>query len=91
MERAIIQAAVAGVTREVTIERLTPNHCWFAVDARVVIRFPTGGKEHVHDHPALIEREGRWEVSVSGFRNSNRCRVLRWADDKDFPSGWGTG
>jgi hypothetical protein len=91
MEQCVIQASIAGVTKAVTVERMTVNHNWFAVDVSVVVRFPKGGKEHTVAKPCFQQKDGVWEVSVSGFRNSNRCKVVRWADENDSPSGWGTG
>lgn len=88
MQRTTLTVKINGETREVEAERYSPNHCWTAVSDFVVVRFPTGTKEHVKC-PVFCRPFGReWVATVQGFRNANRCYVVRWANEQDKGSGW---
>jgi hypothetical protein len=91
MQRTTLTVTINGVTREVEVERFSPHHCWGPVSVRdfVVVRFPTGSKEHVQC-PTFGRANGnsKWVASVQGFRNANRCYVVRWATEQDRGSGW---
>lgn len=88
IQRATVEATLRGVTRAVTVERLSDSHVWHATDAAVVVRFPTGSKEHIAARPCIIKHCGKWVVSVQGFRNRNTCTPIRWADEATVGSGW---
>lgn len=87
-QRSEVEVALGGNVRSIEVERLTENHVWHATTATVVVRFPTGSKEHVVRRPSIIQRGSKWVVAVQGFRNRNTCTPVRWADDGDIGSGW---
>lgn len=88
VQQATVEATLGGVTRAVRVERLSDSHVWHAVSDEVVVRFPTGSKEHVCRHACIIQRGSKWVVSVQGFRNRNTCTPIRWAADAEVGSGW---
>jgi hypothetical protein len=88
VQQATVEVTLGRDTRAVQIERLSDSHVWHTVDAKVVVRFPTGSKEHVARHVCIIQRGDKWIVSVQGFRNRNTCTPIRWADDATVGSGW---
>lgn len=82
-----IEVEVGGVKRLVRADRHSPDHVWHASEDFVVVRFPTGTKEHIA-RAALVRRSGgRWEAVVHGFRNRNTCYVVRWAKAEDEAGG----
>jgi len=87
-QQATINVAVGGVVRAVRVERYSPNHCWTILNAPVIVRFPTGSKEHRVGGAGLVYRGDAFAVEVQGFRNANRCRVVRWATEQDAGSKW---
>lgn len=88
VEKTTITVNVGGVSREVPCWRYSPSHCWYAENGNeVVVRFPTGTKEHTHT-PAIKRQGSRWIAEVSGYRNRNTCYVVRWATQGDTGSGW---
>lgn len=87
-QQATVNVSVGGVVRTVLVERWSPDHCWTLLNAPVIVRFPTGTKEHRIGGAGLVRRGDSFAVAVHGFRNCNRCRVVRWATDNDKGSGW---
>lgn len=88
VQQATVEAMLGGVTRAVRIERLSDNHVWHTADTSVVVRFPTGSKEHVVRFAGIVQRGGKWVVSMQSLRNRNRCTPIRWADDATVGSCW---
>ena len=88
VQQATVEATLGGVTRAVLVERLSDSHVWHTADTSVVVRFPTGSKEHVVRFAGIVQRGGKWVVSVQGFRNRNTCTPIRWADEATVGSGW---
>lgn len=90
MEFSEFEVTVAGVKRMVKVERWSSAHGWTISDAAVMVRFPTGSKEHYIKMAGLVARGDGWAVAVHGFRNCNRCYVTRWATDADAEAakGW---
>jgi hypothetical protein len=92
VEQAEIEVTIGGVTKTVVIERLSPSHNWLLAIGfprhEIIVRFPTGSKEHKVCNYYAHQRNGKWVLSASGFRNSNRMTVVRWAEDSDTGSGW---
>jgi len=92
VEQTEAEITVGGVTKTVVLQRLSPSHNWLPATDRpihaVVVRFPTGSKEHLIGCYVAHQRGGRWCLSASGFRNSNRMSVVRWAEATDTGSGW---
>lgn len=89
-----IEVEVGGVKRSVRAERFSADHVWHAREDAVVVRFPTGSKEHLATASLVRRSNGRWEAVVHGFRNRNTCYVVRWATAADAEtrgdegSGW---
>lgn len=88
VQQATVEVTLGRCARAVRIERLSDSHVWHAIDAGVVVRFPTGSKEHIANSPCIIQRGDKWIVSVQGFRNRNTCTPIRWADEQEAGSGW---
>jgi len=92
VEQTEAEITVGSVTKTVALQRLSPSHNWLPATDRpihaVVVRFPTGSKEHLIGCYVAYQRGGRWCLSASGFRNSNRMSVVRWAEPTDTGSGW---
>jgi hypothetical protein len=88
VEKTTITVSVGGVSRDVPCWRHSPDHVWIAETGHeVVVRFPTGTKEHVKT-PSIHRRGLGWVAAVQGYRNRNACYPIRWATDADRGSGW---
>lgn len=88
VQQAQVEIALGGVTKLVTIERYSDEHCWSLASQNVVVRFSTGKKEHVVGGAVASNKTGTWRISVQGFRNRNNCYPVRWANENEQGSGW---
>lgn len=86
-ETKTVSIALENVTKEVEIFRFSAQHQWLCMTP-VVVTFPTGNKIHQVGMTQARERNGKWHLTASGFRNANTSRVRAWADQKQATSKW---
>jgi hypothetical protein len=79
-----------GKTREVQIERYSPQHVWrISFPVRVICKFPTGGKMHGIPCASVVEKDGAFRLkSCQAFRNSNNAYPVAWEEEVTANSGW---
>lgn len=88
METRTVAVALAGETRNIEIERLSPAHCWHT-KTPIVVKFPSNGKLHTMHHPQVFEKPTGYAFgSTVSFRNRNTARPVQWADKLAGNSGW---
>jgi hypothetical protein len=83
-ETKVVDVTLGRETRAITVERFTEQHGWQAVDSAVVVRFPTGRREHVVPAFYVVQRGGQWVVDAVAFRNHNNLRPLRFATEGEY-------
>lgn len=86
MEYRNVTVKLGGVTREITIERLTPKHTW-SYAGPVVAKFPSGRKTHTRRYAQVFERDGQFRFGLTVVKNRH-CTVVAFADVLPGNSGW---
>jgi len=73
IETQTISIKLEGEVRTITVERFSPQHCWFVSDGTMITaRFKTGTKVQVIGRPQVIRRnDGTWFFPPQYCHNRN--------------------
>lgn len=68
-EQRQVSIELQGEVRVVTIERYSPDHCWFCRSHSVLCHFRTGNKTHRVSLPQVVERGGKFYFATQVVHN----------------------